>query len=85
MAFPYELIKIERIHTSILHISLNRPEALNALNAALLSELENIFLEAKEDTTVRAILLTGEGKVFCAGADIKHWHAFKERWHGFCA
>ncbi len=65
------LLNMTRINSHILHIKLNRPEALNALNAELMSQLENVFLEAKADVTVKAILLSGEGKAFCAGADIK--------------
>ena len=54
----------------ILVITLNRPTALNALNAELMEKLHHILLAAKEDKSVKAILLTGEGKAFCAGADI---------------
>ncbi|MDR3477330.1 MAG: enoyl-CoA hydratase-related protein [Gammaproteobacteria bacterium] len=71
MQSPHPLLKITRIHSHILHISLNRPDAMNALSADLLKELHLAFTEAKSDTSVRALLLTGEGKVFCAGADIK--------------
>ena len=54
----------------ILTITLNRPEKLNALNASVLHELSGLLTEAKEDHDVQALLLTGEGKAFCAGADI---------------
>lgn len=54
----------------ILTVSLNRPEKLNALNEEVLNSLASIFDKAKEDTKVKAILLTGTGKAFCAGADI---------------
>jgi enoyl-CoA hydratase len=71
MLTSYKLIKITRMHTHILHISLNRPDSMNALSAELLAELHQVIIEAKSDASVRALLLTGEGKVFCAGADIK--------------
>lgn len=58
-------------HESILQISLNRPEQLNALSHEVLQEFLHILRQAKQDTSVKAILLTGEGKAFCAGADIK--------------
>jgi enoyl-CoA hydratase len=65
------LLKISRVDSSILQITLNRPEALNALNADLLAELLQVLLQAKDDAGIKAILLTGEGsKAFCAGADI---------------
>jgi enoyl-CoA hydratase len=57
--------------SGILHIHLNRPEQLNALSHDVLARLEQIFNEAKQDKATKAILLSGEGKAFCAGADIK--------------
>jgi enoyl-CoA hydratase len=71
MNSSYTLLTVTRIESSILHITLNRPEFLNALNAELLSELNNVLLHAKDDATVKALLISGEGKAFCAGADIK--------------
>lgn len=65
------LIKLVSLEAGILQISLNRPEQLNALNQDVLKQLLNLFIEIKNDTSVKAILLTGEGKGFCAGADIK--------------
>jgi len=57
--------------SGILHISLNRPDQLNALSHDVLKKLLQIFTDVKTDSSVKAILLTGEGKGFCAGADIK--------------
>ena len=52
-------------------ITLNRPEALNALNAQLLGELGKALAAADADKNVRAIIITGSEKAFAAGADIK--------------
>ena len=52
-------------------ITLNRPKALNALNAALLKELVTVLEEWDRDDAVRAIVLTGSERAFAAGADIK--------------
>lgn len=52
-------------------ITLNRPEALNALNAQLLHELGQALAAADADKNVRAIIITGSEKAFAAGADIK--------------
>ncbi len=52
-------------------IRLNRPQALNALNAALIAELGAAFDALEEDERVGAIVLTGSDKAFAAGADIK--------------
>lgn len=66
-----ELIKLSTPAMGILQISLNRPPQLNALSHDLLKHLLSIFQQVKQDSNVKAILLTGEGKGFCAGADIK--------------
>ncbi len=60
------------IDSHILQITLNRPQALNALNADLMGQLYQTFIHAKEDKNIKALLITGEGKAFCAGADINH-------------
>jgi|SRR5438477_7654011 len=53
-------------------VTLDRPKALNALNAATLAELESAFEDLSGDATVRAVLLTGAGgRAFAAGADIR--------------
>ena len=55
----------------ILTLTLNRPEKLNALNDEVLHQLSIILKTAKKNAAVKALLLTGTGKAFCAGADIK--------------
>lgn len=62
---------MHQVASGILTITLNRPEKLNALNASVLEALEALFLDAKTNQNIRAVLITGEGKAFCAGADIK--------------
>ena len=54
----------------ILKITLNRPEKLNALNNDVLQNLENALTDAKKNKKIKAVLITGKGKAFCAGADI---------------
>ncbi len=51
-------------------ISLNRPEVHNAFNATMIRELSDAFTQAKEDDSVRVVILTGTGESFCAGADL---------------
>jgi len=51
-------------------ISLSRPEKLNALNREVLADLRKALEEAERDPEVRAVVITGTGKSFCAGADI---------------
>jgi enoyl-CoA hydratase len=52
-------------------LSINRPDALNALNSEVLDELDKAMDELKEDEDIHVIILTGEGRAFVAGADIK--------------
>lgn len=59
----------------ILTITLNRPDKLNALNATVIDELEAVLHTAIADPDCRALLLTGTGKAFCAGADIGELNA----------
>lgn len=66
---PYETIRYE-IAEQILTITLSRPEKLNAFNAAMQRELIEAFDAADRDDNIRAIIVTGAGRAFCAGADL---------------
>lgn len=55
----------------ILHLTLNRPAVLNAIDLPLAQALHHHLSEASRDHTVRAILMTGAGKAFCAGGDLR--------------
>ena len=54
-------------------ITLNRPNALNALNRPHLIELNHAFDRARFDPSVRSVVITGAGRGFSAGADVKEW------------
>ena len=60
-----------QIEEGILEIRLNRPERLNALNETLTGELTQVFRELNRNREIRVVILTGEGKGFCAGADLQ--------------
>lgn len=62
----------------VLTLALNRPEKHNALNAELVTALHATLLDAERDSQVRAIVLTGAGTSFCAGADIAHMRSMRE-------
>src|SRR2546427_10437618 len=66
----YECIKVEKAD-KLATVTLNRPDSLNAVNPQLHHELERIWVDLAEDADVNAILLTGAGKAFCAGGDVK--------------
>lgn len=65
----YETITCN-IEDEILTLTLNRPEALNAFTVKMANELVDAFERASEDDNVRAIVVTGAGKAFCAGMDL---------------
>ena len=60
----------KNLDAGILTITLNRPDKLNALSTDVLNALSEIFIAAKENHAVKGVLITGNGKAFCAGADI---------------
>ena len=62
-------IKIENIG-KIARVSLARPQVHNAFDAAMIAELTEVFSGFAADAQVRSVILTGEGKSFCAGADL---------------
>ena len=67
----YENVKTEN-KEGILTITIDRPKVLNALNAQTVDELRRAFRDAREDESVKCVILTGAGdKAFVAGADIK--------------
>src|SRR5918992_2645581 len=64
-----DLLKVTR-SGSLTTVTLNRPDSHNALSAALIEELTRCFEELAEDQETRVVMLAGEGRSFCAGADI---------------
>src|SRR4051812_37850689 len=66
----YSNILVER-RGAVGIVTLNRPQALNALNAGLIAELGQAFDDLEADAAIGAIVLTGNDKAFAAGADIK--------------
>ena len=65
----YENLLYEKQRNGLL-ITLNRPEAMNALSQGLRDEIDAALEEAKHDPDIRAVVITGAGRAFSAGADI---------------
>ena len=66
---PYETILTD-LAENICTITINRPDKLNALNLTMIRELIDAFDQADADDAARAIIVTGAGRAFCAGADL---------------
>ncbi|CAB4747018.1 unannotated protein [freshwater metagenome] len=67
------LVAVERIDESIRVLRLNRPERLNALSIDLAVELDQALAELGQDNLVRIVILTGAGRAFCSGLDLKDY------------
>jgi enoyl-CoA hydratase len=64
-------------------VKFNRPRSLNAVTDQLLIDFLDVLTRVKQDKEVKAVIITGEGRAFCVGADIKEQMAprdFKEYW-----
>ena len=68
----YRFILTEQ-HGRVAVVRLNRPERLNALSMPMVHELYDAFDRFNEDNGVGVIILTGEGRAFCAGLDVQEW------------
>ena len=66
----YKTLKID-IEGSVAYVTLNRPEARNAMNFLMVEELYTFFTDLKPNRDIRAIVLSGADNMFCAGGDIK--------------
>lgn len=76
----YETFLLE-IEDYIAHVKFNRPEKANALNQTAWKELQAIFEELDERPDVRVIILSGEGKNFCAGIDLEMLMSFPQQYN----
>lgn len=74
----YQFINCVRDNDQVVTVTLNRPEIHNAFNDAFIAELTDCFSDLSKDESVRLMILTGEGKSFCAGADLNWMKAMKD-------
>jgi enoyl-CoA hydratase len=75
----YETVRFEEVEAAVGLVTLNRPHRLNAMNLTMVDDLHRLLglLEGEED--IRVLIITGEGRGFCAGADLKE---AAQRWTG---
>ena len=66
---PYETLLLEQ-KDGVAHITLNRPDAANAVNLQMGKDLMHVAIAIDEDPSVRAVVLGASGKMFCAGGDL---------------
>ncbi|HET6165612.1 MAG TPA: crotonase/enoyl-CoA hydratase family protein [Marmoricola sp.] len=66
----YETLAVDVDVDGVATLSLNRPDALNAFDLTMAGELERFFLDAARDDAIRAVVVTGSGRAFCAGMDL---------------
>ena len=74
----YEAVSISRDDRGVATLSLNRPDKHNAMNGAMIADLTAAAAELGADRLVRAVILTGAGKSFCAGGDLAWMRAQQE-------
>ncbi len=65
-----DTLQVDQPHEGVTRITLNRPERLNAMNAALIGELHGALADIAVDAACRVVVLTGAGRGFCAGIDL---------------
>jgi 2-(1,2-epoxy-1,2-dihydrophenyl)acetyl-CoA isomerase len=63
------------VREGVAYVTLNRPDAANAINLQLSKDLAYAAMRCDEDPAVRAVVLTGSGKMFCAGGDVRSFSA----------
>jgi len=66
----FETLRVSTDADGVTVLTLHRPDALNAFDLTMARELERFFVDAATDDAVRAIVVTGEGRAFCAGMDL---------------
>ncbi|WIM86869.1 enoyl-CoA hydratase/isomerase family protein [Candidatus Mycobacterium wuenschmannii] len=64
-------VSVQRPHAGVVVLHLNRPERLNAINEAVAGDLLNTCTELGSDSSVHAVIVTGAGRGFCSGIDIR--------------
>jgi enoyl-CoA hydratase/carnithine racemase len=70
---PYEALIVD-IRDHIATLTLNRPDTYNAVNAQMAGECLEAITQVDEDPTVRCVVITGAGRAFSAGGDVKSFH-----------
>src|SRR5207245_1986397 len=76
---PYESLQFSREANGVARLTLNRPDAKNAMNGARYDEARALVAEIDRDPAVRVVILTGAGTVFCSGGDFRYQQSQAQR------
>src|SRR5215216_5031533 len=71
-------VELENVADHVTAVRLNRPDRLNAISFGLVGELHDALDAVGADDDCKVVLLTGAGRAFCAGLDLKDWGAVPE-------
>lgn len=75
MSTPDHGLRVTPVAPGLVKLTLNRPDAFNALSEALLKAMKEAFARLQSDPSVKVVILAAEGKAFCAGHDLKEMRA----------
>jgi len=75
---PYETLLVVGPEDGVLHVQLNRPAQLNAMNQAFWREVKSCFLDIAEDTDTRVVVISANGRAFSAGLDLSDLEALPD-------
>src|SRR5438067_11652081 len=75
----YQTILFTREANAVARLTLNRPEAKNAMNGTMYDEARQVIAEVDRDPAVRVLILTGAGTAFCSGGDFKYQQSQAKR------
>jgi len=62
---------LSHVEEGVMHLTLNRPDSLNAFSTEMITDLKDAIKQVKEDETIRVLTLSGSGRSFSAGGDVK--------------
>jgi len=68
---PDDIVTITELSKGVKHVQLNRPEKLNSLDMRMFESIAKVASQLRDDASVRAVILSGAGKAFCTGLDVK--------------
>jgi enoyl-CoA hydratase/carnithine racemase len=75
---PFETIEVQRVEPALVVVTMTREKAMNTLSLEFVEEMARVMADAGADPDVRALILTGRGRVFCCGAELRYYTSDRE-------